>query len=207
MLTLYHAPNSRSTRIVSLIDAMDIRDHVEIVTVTVARQDGSGGKDPANPHPEGKVPLLITEEGEQIRESNAIMIYLTDRFGTHGRAVGESGRGTYLSWMTWYGNVFEPVYVLGFVQAEHPVFTTTWRGIPEAVAVLQEALSDGRPFLMGDDMTAADLLISSTYFWFRDGVPDVPEIAAWVDRCAALDCVKTAAAFDAAELAKLTQNA
>ncbi|WP_417242479.1 glutathione S-transferase family protein [Celeribacter sp.] len=213
MLTLYHSPMSRSTRVLALINALNLRDEIEIVTVVIKRQDGSGHHDPANPHPEGKVPLLVTEDGEQIRESNAIMLYLTDRFGSCGRGVGAAGRGAYLSWMTWYGNVFEPVYVIGVAHKmaaemsgeappENPVFTTTWRTIPDALAVLETALSDGRPFLMGEDMTAADLLICSTYFWF--GAPDVPVVAAWVARCAALECVKASVAFDEAQMAKQT---
>jgi glutathione S-transferase len=51
MLTLYHAPQSRSSRIVRLLIELDVLDQVDIRIVTVARQDGSGGADPSNPHP------------------------------------------------------------------------------------------------------------------------------------------------------------
>lgn len=59
MLTLYHAPDSRSDTIVTLVRLMGIGDKVDIVEVTIPRQDGSGGRDPKNPHPEGKVPYLV----------------------------------------------------------------------------------------------------------------------------------------------------
>ena len=52
MLTLFHAPHSRSSAIVTLIDEMGIGDRVDIVEVTIARMDGSGRRDSANPHPE-----------------------------------------------------------------------------------------------------------------------------------------------------------
>lgn len=54
MLTLFHAPQSRSSRIVTLIDEMGIGDKIEIKHVSIPRQDGSGQRDPANPQPEGK---------------------------------------------------------------------------------------------------------------------------------------------------------
>ena len=55
MPTLYHAPNSRSTSILVLIEEMGIADQIDVIDVTVSRQDGSGGPDPRNPHPEKKV--------------------------------------------------------------------------------------------------------------------------------------------------------
>ena len=44
MLTLYHAPFSRSTRIVALIHDLGLQDRVQIEPVTVTRPDGSGGQ-------------------------------------------------------------------------------------------------------------------------------------------------------------------
>ena len=77
MPTLYHAPDSRSDSIVTLIDLMGIRDRIDIVAVTIPRQDGSGGRDPRNPHPEGKVPYLV-DQGGHVRERGAIITWLTD---------------------------------------------------------------------------------------------------------------------------------
>ena len=42
MLTLFHSPNSRSTRVVALLHELGALDAVRIETVTVARRDGSG---------------------------------------------------------------------------------------------------------------------------------------------------------------------
>lgn len=197
MLTLYHSPQSRSTRIIALLDALGILGEVDVKLVHIPRMSGYGHRDDANPHAEGKVPLLITEEGEEIRESNAIMLYLTDRFGTLGPKVGDKGRGTYLSWMTWYGNVFEPVYVLQVAGlSDDPVCTKTFRAVPEAVAVLNKALEDGRSFLLGEDVTAADMLIASTYQWFPESMENEPLIKAWVGRVAAMPCQGVAFAFD-----------
>ncbi|MFU1683245.1 glutathione S-transferase N-terminal domain-containing protein [Phaeobacter piscinae] len=73
MPTLYHSPNSRSSRVIAQLMLMGKLDDVDIVIVDVQRHDGSGGADPRNPHPEGKVPYLVTDEGQGIRESAAII--------------------------------------------------------------------------------------------------------------------------------------
>ena len=98
MLTLIHAPNSRSTRILMLIDAMGIRDKIEIRPVSIVYRDGSGQTDPGNPHPEGKVPVLI-HDGTMISETAAIMLDLTALFPESGLAPkpGNPLRGEYLA--------------------------------------------------------------------------------------------------------------
>ena len=94
MLTLYHAPNSRSTRIVGALMAMDALDKVDIVQVDIPRRDGTGRHDPANPHPEGKVPVLV-HDGVEIWESSAILLYLTELFPEAGLGIppGDRERG------------------------------------------------------------------------------------------------------------------
>lgn len=186
MLTLYHAPHSRSTRILDLIHAMGIAERVNVRIVSVPRQDGTGGRDPLNPHPEGKVPLL-DHDGVLIWESAAIMLYLADLFPAAEYTVpeGDPERGRFLAWMFWYAGVMEPVIVQGVAGLDHPVLHTTYRGMAEVTDRLRNALEDG-PWLMGDRLTAADLLISSPFMWFKDSTPDDPLIRDWVDRIASL---------------------
>ena len=112
MLTLYHAPQSRSTSVVELIEEMGIADQITVTEVTIPRQGGKGGRDPSNPHPEGKVPYL-TDGEDFVRERAAVILYLTDRFDSPlGRAVGHPQRGQYLSWLVWYQGVLEPVALI-----------------------------------------------------------------------------------------------
>lgn len=204
MLTLYHSPMSRSSRIIQMIDEMGISDHIDVRIVTIPRVDGSGARDPKNPHGEGKVPLLV-HDGVEIRETNAIMLYLTDMFAdsTLGVPAGHRLRGAYLSWLAWYGNVLEPVVVIDYAQIAHPVLQATFRGVPEAVAHLEKALSQS-PYLLGDTYTAADLICASPYLWFPESAPDSPIIRAWIDRCKARPALQRTAAFDAEQMEKLS---
>ncbi|MEY8120271.1 glutathione S-transferase family protein [Falsihalocynthiibacter sp. BN13B15] len=200
VLTLYHAPHSRSSRIIRLIDELDIWTQVEIRVVGVARQDGSGGHDPKNPHPEGKVPLLV-HDGIEIWESNAIILYLTDLFPDAGMGpvAGDPQRGRYLSWLAWYGNVVEPVIVIAAAEVSHPILDVTFRGVPEMTSRLVKALEQS-PFLMGDKFTAADLLMVSPFTWFPASAPDHPAIKAWIERCEAQPSAQRTAEYETRQL-------
>ncbi|WP_420396509.1 glutathione S-transferase family protein [Nioella sp.] len=197
MLTLYHAPLSRSTRIVALIHELGLLDRVQIEPVTVSRADGSGGRDLKNPHPEGKVPLLV-HDGAVIRESTAIALYLAELAPEAGLApqVGAADRGPLLSWLSWYCGVLEPVIVLTLCGVAHPVLNTTFRGLPEATDRLADAL-ERNSYLMGDDFTIADLIIASTFSTLPHLMPDNPDIQGWVARCANRPAMQAALAYDA----------
>lgn len=185
MLTLYHAPNSRSSAILMLIEEMGIADKIDIRVVNIPRQDGSGARDPANPHPEGKTPALV-HDGHVITERGAIMLHLTTLFPESGLApaVGSPEWGSYLTWLSWYQGVLEPVLILDFFKMTHPALTSTFRGHTEAIARLHAALERG-PWLLGDSYSAADLLVHSPYAWFKDMTPDDPLIRDWLARCMA----------------------
>ncbi|MFT4089755.1 MAG: glutathione S-transferase family protein [Asticcacaulis sp.] len=203
MLTLYHSPHTRSSRIIGLIEAMNIRDQVDIRIVDVKRQDGSGKQDPANPHPEGKVPFLV-HDGVEIRESSAIILYLTDMFpeSRMGFPVGHRLRGAYLSWLSWYGGVVEPVFVHSYLQLDHPALLATFRGMAEVTERLKDALT-GQDWLMDGRYTAVDLLVSSPFQWMASLTPDEPAISDWVARCSDQPFQSAVQAFEADALARI----
>lgn len=203
MLTLFHAPRSRSSRIITLIDEMGIGDQITVVEVTIPRMDGSGGRDPANPHPEGKAPALL-HDGVLVTESAAIILYLTQLFPQAGVAPlpGTATYGAYLTWLFWYGSVMEPVLIHNAAGISHPYITAAIRGVPEVTARIAQAL-EGRPYLLGDTWSAADLLIHSPYAWFGDATPPVPAIEGWVARCQARPSNDRTRAADAARMAAM----
>ncbi|NIZ10423.1 glutathione S-transferase family protein [Pseudooceanicola sp. HF7] len=202
MLTLYHSPFSRSTRMLSLLHELGIQDQVQIRLTDILRVDGTGQSDPVNPHPDGKVPALL--DGETlITETNAIMLYLTDMFPEAGlgASVGDPQRGTYLSWLAWYGNMMEPAYVVLASGADHPIFYSTFRDADAVIARLEAALAGGRPYLMGDRYTAVDLLVQSPFGYFPEALPDTPALQDWFKRCGARPSMAWAAEQDQAAMA------
>ncbi|MEP2717521.1 glutathione S-transferase family protein [Pseudophaeobacter sp.] len=182
MPTLYHAPNSRSSRVIAQLMLMGKLDAVDVVIVEIVKHDGSGRRDPNNAHPEGKVPYLVTDEGEHIRESAAIMMYLDELFGQPlSPRPGQPGRGSYLTWMAYSGGVMEPALVAHFSGIDHPALVGTFRTMVEVGAQLEVGL-EGKGFLLGDSLSVADLLMASAFQWAPHLMPEIPTVKAWVQR-------------------------
>jgi glutathione S-transferase len=197
MLTLFHAPQTRSSRILWFIEELGAK--LDIRYVTIIRQDGSGGPDPANPHPDGKVPALV-HDGALVTESIAVMAYLNDLHGAAAVAVppGDPLRGPFLSWLAWYAGVVEPVLNIGFAGfGDNPVVQRTFRGRREVDARIARALAAG-PYILGDRFTGVDVVFASTGQFMRGLLPQGRAIDDWLARCVARPALARARARDAA---------
>jgi glutathione S-transferase len=196
MLRLHHAPRSRSSRIVWLLE--ELGADYEIVYTGIERGDGSGEEDPANPHPDKKVPALV-HDGRLITESGAIVLYLTDLFpdAKLGPRPGDTTRGDYLSWLFYYAGVVEPVVALEFTGlSDNPALFRTFRGRAEMDRHLLAALKDSK-FLLGDTFSGADILIASLGSFARQMLPTGKLIDDYLARCNSRPALKAAMAKDA----------
>lgn len=202
MLTLFHSPQTRSTAIMVLIEEMGIANQIDVRLVSVPRVDGTGHRDPANPHPEGKVPALL-HDGRVITERGAIMLHLTTLFPDCGLApkIGSPEWGAFAGWLTWYQGVLEPVVIFEAAGVVHPWLDATFRDHKTAVARLRAALEKGS-WLLGDSFTAVDLLIHGPYAFFPESTPDDPLIRDWVERCKARPANLKVRALDAEQMAQ-----
>ena len=202
MLTLFHSPQSRSSAIMVLIEEMGIQDWIDTRVVSIPRVDGTGYRDPANPHPEGKVPALLHDD-QLITERGAIMLHLTTLFPDTGLSpqIGTAEWGKFVSWLTWYQGVLEPVVIFEAAGIAHPWLDATFRDHKAAAARIRAALENG-PWLLGEQFSAADLLIHGPYAFFPDSTPDDPLIRDWVDRCKARPARAKVAAADVARMAQ-----
>jgi len=160
MLTLYHAPMSRSGNVHWLLEELEVPYELKIVDIR--RGDGSGARDPQNPHPHGKVPCLV-HDGRRVFEIAAITLYLTDLFPEKKLApvVGDPLRGEYLSWLAWRPGVLEPSMLMRRFGVKHVPGTMGWAEAGEVEAVLNETLAN-RPYLLGDTFSAADISVGGT---------------------------------------------
>ena len=157
MLTLYHFPQSRSGSIVWLLE--EIGAPYETKIVDFRRADGTGTRDPANPHPHGKVPALV-HDGETVFESSAIALYLTDLFpqAKLGPRVGDPKRGEYLSWLAYRSGVMEPAFMERRFNIKHVFGAMGWAPPEEVEEVLNAALSK-RKYFLGDEFSAMDVML------------------------------------------------
>lgn len=170
MLTLYHAPQSRSSRIIWLLE--ELGADYEIRYTDIPRMDGSGRPDPSNPHPDKKVPALV-HDGVLVTESAAICLYLTDLHPQSGigPVVGDPKRGPYLSWLAYYAGVIEPVAVIEFAGlGGNEGLARSFRGVKEMNQRVGDALA-ASPYLLGESFSAADLLLGSLGQWARHMLP------------------------------------
>ena len=181
MITLYHAPQSRSSRMIWLLE--ELRQPYTIHPVSIFRpMTGEGAPDSANPHPDKRVPA-INHDGTLVAESVAIVLYLTDTFpqAQLGPVVGDAGRGAYLTWLAWYAAELESTLFAGLTGelASSPPKQRSYKVVMQR---LETALARG-PFVMGGRFSGADFLISSAIAFGRRVFPDDPALDAYVDRC------------------------
>jgi glutathione S-transferase len=192
MLTLYHAPRSRSTRFLWLLEELGAT--YEVVKVGIRRGDGSGAPDPKNPNPEKKVPTLV-HDGVMITESAAICLYLTDAFPDAGVGprIGDPKRGPYLSWLAYYAGVMEPVLVAHATgRTKEPGEAAAYEGMSKR---LEETMSKN-PYVLGERFSGADVLVASAFQWARQLLPSGPVFDAYVARIAERPALHRALAKD-----------
>jgi glutathione S-transferase len=182
MLTLYHLPQSRSGSIVWLLEELGVPYETKIVDIK--RADGTGARDPANPHPHGKVPALV-HDGELVFESSAIALYLTDMFpeAKLGPLAGEPKRGEYLSWLFYRAGVMEPAFLERRFGIKHVYGAMGWAPPEEVEEVLNAALSRNK-YLLGDSFTAADIMAGGGVYYMLKFkmMTETPVLKAYAER-------------------------
>lgn len=192
MLTLFHAPQSRSGSIVWLLEELGVPYEKKIVNIR--RGDGTGERDPANPHPHGKVPAL-EHDGHRVFEIAAITLYLTDMFPEKNLApkIGDPKRGEYLSWLAYRPGVLEPSMLMRRFGVKHVPGTMGWADAEEVEGVLNETLKN-RKFLLGDDFSAADISVGGTvnFLMMFKVLNETPVLKAYAERITARPAFKRA---------------
>jgi len=157
MLTLIHAPQSRSSSILWLLE--EIGAHYEKRIVTIRRGDGSGAADPDNPHPHHKVPALLND-GEFVIESGAIALYLCDLFpeAKLGPKVGEAKRGAFLSWLAYRSAVLEPAMMERRLGLQHIHGAMGWAAPDDVERLLNQHRAD-KEYFLGNQFSAVDVML------------------------------------------------
>lgn len=192
MLTLFHAPRSRSTRFIWLLE--ELGADYEIRTVDIYRSFGNtGARDPANPHPHGQVPALL-DDGVLITESAAIALYLTDKFPAAGMGptIGDPKRGPYLSWLAYCAGVLEPAVTNLWKQRQDDEDKKTYQLMDDQLRTTLER----SPWLLGDQFSAADILFVSLLQFARQMLPPHAIYDDWLARANARPALARALAKD-----------
>ena len=198
MITFYHAPRSRSFRTLWLLE--EIGEPYDLKPVSIRRGDGSGARDPDNPHPHGKVPAIV-HDGSTIFESTAIALYLTDLFPKAGLGpqMGAAGRGEYVTWLAYYSGVFEPSLTAKFLRVQHIYGTFGWAPFDEVLEYVNRTL-EKRAYFLGDHFSAVDIMFGGSLpLLMSNGMmPETPVLKAYTSRITARPAFARATAKDGA---------
>ncbi|MBS0416855.1 MAG: glutathione S-transferase family protein [Proteobacteria bacterium] len=164
MITLVHAPRSRSSGFVWLLE--EIGEPYQLQYVSIRRGDGSGSLDGGNPHPHGKVPVL-KDGSDIIFEQSAIALYLADKFPRAGLGprIDDPLRGSFLSILAYYAGVIEPAFTSKFLRVPVPRGTAGWVDSDEVMDFINARLSK-QSYIAGDKFTAADVLYAGAFALF-----------------------------------------
>jgi glutathione S-transferase len=196
-LTLYHAAPSRSSIVRWMLE--EIGEPYDIHLLSLSKGDNRAPEYLAV-NPMGKVPAL--RHGDVvITEAAAICAYLADEFprARINVPVGEPRRGVYLKWLFFGPSCIEPAMMdRAFPRKEearrgalgYGDFDTVMNVVAQAVA--------GGPYIMGEQFTAADVVIGSD---LRFGMmfkllPERAEFTAYTGRLAQRPALQRADAKD-----------
>jgi glutathione S-transferase len=196
-IVFFHAPNTRSSGTRILLEELAAPHELRVVNMKAGEQ-----RKPAflAVNPMGKVPAIL-HRGALVTEQGAIFIYLADLFPKAGLApaLDDALRGSYLRWLVYYGSSFEPAVVDRALKREQaPLAMSPYGDYDTMLKTVTDQLAKG-PYLLGDRMTAADVLWGTALAWttaFKI-VPELPVIMDYVARLGARPAVGKIKALDA----------
>ena len=211
MLTIHHLGKSQSERIVWLCEELAIP--YELKRYDRDSRTMLAPADYKALHALGAAPV-ITEGDVVLAESAAIVDYIIARHGGGRLAVGpdEPGYADYLYWFHFVNGTLQPMFgrrmllTRAAVAEDNPMALATIARIGLALGSIETRLAT-TPFLSGDMLTAADIMIvfsltTMRYFSPLDLTP-YPAILAYLQRIAGRPAYRTAMARGDPDMALL----
>ncbi len=189
MITLYHSPRTRSTRIYWLLEELGIPYDIKQVAFVPPVPPG---KPFAQGTPAGKFPTI--EDGDLVLfESGAILEYLIERYGKGqlAPAPGTPLRGPFLQWVHFAeATAFPPLGNIawhtfkGDIESVADAVADYRRWEEAALDVLERTLA-GKDYLLGSQFSGADIMMGYTVEcakWFGILGDQYPNLMAYAKR-------------------------
>ena len=189
MITLYGAPNTRSIRVMWMLE--ELQQPYEFKALDFSKGDSQASEFLAI-NPSGKVPALCIDDFV-MTESAAMNTYLGDKFGAR-HLIPEPGtelRGKYEQWCYFaLSELEQPLWTMSkhkfAIPAEHRVDaimpTAEWE-FQKALRLFSLGLHDNN-YILGDSFSAADILLCHTLFWAMSSKLNIEQdnIRDYIDR-------------------------
>lgn len=196
-LMLYHASPSRSSIVLWMLEEIGEPYDLHLLRLSEGDQLKS---DYLAVNPMGKVPAL--KHGDTvITEVAAICTYLADAFPAKrlNVPVGTPQRGVYLKWLFFGPSCIEPAIIDRAAPRKEEARRAMlgYGDFDTVMNVLTKAVARG-PYLMGEQFTAADVVIGSTVRWgmIFKLLPERKEFLDYAARIAARPAAQRAEARD-----------
>lgn len=201
-ITFFHSPHTRASSTLILLEELGAPYELRVLNMKAGEQ-----RQPPYlaVNPLGKVPAIL--DGDTIvTEQVAIFIHLADRFPEAGLApsLDDPRRGAYLRWLVYYAACFEPALVDRSLDRDPgPAMSSPYGDFDAMIGVIDAQLQRS-PYLLGDTMSAADVLWGSALVWGMafGGVPRLPALAEYAERLAARPASQRVAERDNALIAE-----
>ena len=200
-ITFFHSPHTRSSSTFTLLEELGAPYELRVLNMKAGEQ-----RQPAYLaiNPLGKVPAIL--DGDTVvTEQVALFIHLADRFPEAGLApsLDDPRRGAYLRWLVYYAACFEPALVDRSMGREPAPHMSSPYGDFDAMLGVIDAQLQRAPWLLGDTMSAADILWGSALGWgiAYAGVPRLPALVEYAERMAARPASLKVAEHDLALMA------
>jgi glutathione S-transferase len=196
MITVHHLNESRSQRILWLLEELEVPYEIQFY---YRNSHNMAPAELQRIHPLGKSPV-ITDNGRAIAESGAIVDYIVRHYAD-GRLRPDPESGDYDEYVHWLhyaeGSASLPFVILPICKSFGKMATPLRRRVDHELALnlgyINEQL-EGRDYLLGDDLTAADVQMSfvgELAVNFAD-VSNLQNLASWVERFQARPAYKAA---------------
>jgi glutathione S-transferase len=196
-LTLFHIAPSRSSIVHWMLEEVGEPYDIHLLSMKRGEQAAS---DYLKINPMGKVPA-VRHGDVVITEAAAICTYLADEFPDRklNIPVGNPRRGVYLKWLFFGPSCIEPAIMdRSFPRKDAaPRGALGYGDYDTVIDVVAKAVAKG-PYLMGDQFTAADVVIGSGLRWGTHFklLPERPEFSTYLQRLAQRPALQRAEAKD-----------
>ena len=176
MYTLYHQDGTRSGAALLVLEEGGLEYDLRHIDITA---DEHRSEEFLAINPRGLIPTLVTDSGEIICETAAIMTYLADRHRLAELAPlpDEAGRGVLLDWLFYHvGEVQEAGKRNAYANrySTDPADTPRIRAkaadtLLERWRIVDRHLVDNGPYHLGPRFSLVDLYLSITAAWLQTG--------------------------------------
>lgn len=170
MITVYGYPKTRTNRVTWMLEELGVEYQYKLIDL----MKGEGRSEPYLAiNPSGKVPSL-SDNGLILTESAAMLTYLGDKYGTPPLmpTPGSPERAMHDQWLCFaIAELEQPLWTVGKHKFALPkerrvpeIFETAVWEFQKALGLLSKGLGDSE-YILGNDFSAADILIGHTLFW------------------------------------------